>query len=71
MTKDIIIAPSVLACDFSKLGDEVEAVVEAGLAGLAKNKAIVVPGFLNKAMVQSNRLSPRSVSREIAKLLQQ
>lgn len=30
MTKDIIIAPSVLACDFSKLGDEVEAVVEAG-----------------------------------------
>ncbi len=30
MTQDIIIAPSVLACDFSKLGDEVEAVVEAG-----------------------------------------
>ena len=30
MTKDIIIAPSVLACDFSKLGDEVEAVVKAG-----------------------------------------
>lgn len=27
---DTIIAPSVLACDFSKLGDEVEAVVEAG-----------------------------------------
>jgi len=25
-----IIAPSVLACDFSKLGDEIEAVVEAG-----------------------------------------
>lgn len=30
MAKDIIIAPSVLASDFSKLGDEVEAVVEAG-----------------------------------------
>ena len=56
---------------FEKFAGEPEAVVEAGLAGLAKNKAIVVPGFLNKAMVQSNRLSPRSVSREIAKLLQQ
>lgn len=30
MAQDIIIAPSVLASDFSKLGDEVEAVVEAG-----------------------------------------
>jgi len=30
MTSEIIIAPSVLASDFSKLGDEVEAVVEAG-----------------------------------------
>ena len=30
MTQDVIIAPSVLASDFSKLGDEVEAVVEAG-----------------------------------------
>lgn len=30
MSRDLIIAPSVLASDFSKLGDEVEAVVEAG-----------------------------------------
>jgi len=30
MAEDIIIAPSVLACNFSKLGDEVEAVVAAG-----------------------------------------
>ncbi|MEM9277573.1 MAG: ribulose-phosphate 3-epimerase [Pseudomonadota bacterium] len=30
MTSEVIIAPSVLASDFSKLGDEVEAVVEAG-----------------------------------------
>ena len=30
MAHDLIIAPSVLASDFSKLGDEVEAVVEAG-----------------------------------------
>ncbi len=30
MSSELIIAPSVLASDFSKLGDEVEAVVEAG-----------------------------------------
>ena len=30
MASDLIIAPSVLACDFSRLGEEVEAVVEAG-----------------------------------------
>ena len=30
MSTKLIMAPSVLACDFSKLGDEVEAVVEAG-----------------------------------------
>ncbi len=30
MAQDLIIAPSVLASDFSRLGDEVEAVVEAG-----------------------------------------
>ncbi len=31
MSEDnLIIAPSVLACDFSKLGDEIETVVEAG-----------------------------------------
>lgn len=30
MTQELIIAPSVLASDFSKLGDEIEAVVAAG-----------------------------------------
>jgi len=30
MARDLIIAPSVLASDFSKLGNEVEDVVEAG-----------------------------------------
>ncbi len=30
MSSNLIIAPSVLASDFSKLGDEVEAVIEAG-----------------------------------------
>jgi ribulose-phosphate 3-epimerase len=30
MTKDIIIAPSILSADFSRLGDEIETVVRAG-----------------------------------------
>jgi uncharacterized protein len=56
---------------FASFAGDPESVVAAGLKGLAKNKAIVVPGAVNKAMVQSNRLTPRSVSREIVKLLQQ
>lgn len=56
---------------FTKFAGDPEAVVAAGLKALAKNKAIMVPGAVNKAMVQSTRLTPRSVSREIVKLLQQ
>ncbi|MGP1282565.1 MAG: SDR family NAD(P)-dependent oxidoreductase [Parasphingopyxis sp.] len=56
---------------FQKFAGDPESVVEAGLKGLAKNKAIVIPGAVNKAMVQSNRLAPRAVTREIVRLLQQ
>jgi len=56
---------------FKKFAGDPESVVAAGLKGLAKNKAIVIPGAVNKAMVQSNRITPRSVTREIVKLLQQ
>lgn len=55
---------------FKNFVGNVDAVVDAGLAGLEKNKAIVIPGLVNKAMVQSGRITPRSVSREIVKLLQ-
>jgi short-subunit dehydrogenase len=41
------------------------AVVRAGLEGLAKNKAIVIPGAMNKITAQSNRLLPRAVMRRI------
>jgi short-subunit dehydrogenase len=56
---------------FKKFAGDPKSVVVAGLKGLAKNKAIVIPGAVNKAMVQANRITPRSVSREIVKLLQQ
>lgn len=55
---------------FRKFAGDPEAVVDAGLAGLDRNKPIVIPGMVNKAMVQSNRIAPRSVTREIVKLLQ-
>ena len=37
-----------------------EQVVEAGIRGLKKRKRLVVPGWLNKLMVFSVRLAPRS-----------
>lgn len=55
---------------FKNFAGDPEKVVDAGLAGLARNKAIVIPGMVNKAMVQSTRVTPRSVTREIVKLLQ-
>jgi hypothetical protein len=41
-------------------------VVSAGLRGLDKNKALVVPGLLNKLSSQGHRLLPRGVLRKIA-----
>jgi hypothetical protein len=41
-------------------------VVEAGLNGLDKNKAVVVPGVVNKLTAFSGRLVPRSVTRKVA-----
>jgi short-subunit dehydrogenase len=41
-------------------------VVKAGLDGLAKNKAVVVPGLVNKLGAFSGRLVPRAVTRKIA-----
>ena len=47
------------------LGEEGE-VVAAGLEGLDKNKAVVVPGLVNKVTANSGRFAPRSVVRKIA-----
>ena len=41
------------------------AVVAAGLRGLDKNKAVVVPGFGNKASAQASRFMPRAVMRRV------
>jgi short-subunit dehydrogenase len=41
-------------------------VVQAGLEALEKNKAIAIPGAINKLSGQGHRLLPRSVVRKIA-----
>ena len=41
-------------------------VVEAGLKGLDKNEAVVVPGILNKIAANGSRFAPRSLVRKIA-----
>jgi short-subunit dehydrogenase len=41
-------------------------VVRAGLSGLDRNRAVVIPGMLNKLSGQGHRLLPRSALRRIA-----
>jgi short-subunit dehydrogenase len=40
-------------------------VAEAGLDGLSRNRAVVVPGLSNKATAQANRFLPRAAMRAI------
>ncbi len=51
---------------FDRVAMEAPAVVAAGLTGLASNKAVVVPGAINKIGAASTRFAPRSVVRKIA-----
>jgi short-subunit dehydrogenase len=41
-------------------------VVEAGLKGMDRNRAVIVPGLVNKIGAISTRFAPRSVVRKIA-----
>jgi hypothetical protein len=50
---------------FTKLSADARSVVAAGLKGLDRNQAIVIPGFTNKISAQSNRLIPRAAMRRI------
>jgi short-subunit dehydrogenase len=51
---------------FDRVAMDAPAVVEASLRGLEKNRAIVVPGWMNKVTATSGRFAPRSVVRKIA-----
>jgi short-subunit dehydrogenase len=49
----------------AKLGADPSGIARAGLDGLARNRAIVIPGLMNKVTAQSNRLLPRAAMRRI------
>ena len=51
---------------FDRVAMESPDVVKAGLDGLDRNKAVVVPGLVNKITANSTRFAPRSVVRKIA-----
>ena len=51
---------------FDRFSADAESVVRAGLDGLDKNRAVVVPGWLNKVGALSTRFVPRPLVRKIA-----
>ena len=51
---------------FDRISMDSAGVVRKGLAGLDRNRAVVVPGLLNKFGAASTRLAPRAVTRRIA-----
>lgn len=51
---------------FDRVAMDSPEVVAAGLSGLEKNRAIVVPGLMNKLTAASTRFAPRSIVRKIA-----
>lgn len=59
----------VTSARFSRFAADARSVVAAGLNGLDRNKAVVVPGLLNKATAQSSRLIPRGAMRRIVAAL--
>ena len=51
---------------FDRLAMDAAPVVRAGLKGLERNRAVVIPGLINKAGAQSTRLAPRALARKVA-----
>jgi short-subunit dehydrogenase len=51
---------------FDRFAADSASVVRAGLDGLDNNRAVVIPGFLNKVGANATRFIPRSLVRKIA-----
>src|SRR5262249_13049984 len=47
------------------------AVAQVGYQGLMQGKRLVIPGLMNKIGVQSVRFSPRRVTTQVARMLQE
>ena len=52
----------------AKLAADAASVVRAGLNGLDRNRAVVVPGLSNKLISQVNRIFPRALMRRAARM---
>ena len=52
-----------------KVAADSDSVVRAGLAGLDKGKAVIIPGLMNKTTAQAHRFFPRSWVRKAAGML--
>jgi uncharacterized protein len=50
---------------FDRFAADAPGVVKAGLVGLDRNRAVVIPGITNKFSAQSSRLIPRALMRRI------
>ena len=50
---------------FDRLAADAGSVVRSGLAGLDSNRAVVIPGAMNKLTAQSSRFLPRAAMRAI------
>lgn len=50
---------------FGRFSADASRVAAAGLAGLDRNQAVVIPGLTNKLTAQSNRLIPRALMRRL------
>jgi short-subunit dehydrogenase len=52
-----------------KVSADAASVVSAGLKGLERNQAVVVPGLTNKLISQVHRLLPRALVRRAARMI--
>lgn len=55
----------VTSASFDRFAADAPAVVRAGLSGLRRDRAVVVPGLVNKLSAQSSRVIPRAAMRRI------
>ena len=55
----------VTSARFDRFSTDAAGVVRAGLKGLDRNRAIVIPGVMNKVTAQSSRFLPRALMRRI------
>lgn len=54
-----------------KVAMTAEKVAKLGYRGLMKNKAVVIPGLINKTMVLASKIAPSSINAKVVKKIQQ